>query len=259
MKKKLLQVNTMKPLTAASVSAVSLSDIPTAHIYGESRTRSQIFQLLLREGPLTAVALGMRLELAPVGVRRHLDHMLQAGFAQVSQVKKASSDSEHMRGRPAKSYELTALGRKQLGHTYSDLAIEALSEIKELAGEKALRSFATARADRMIIQAGNSLPADASKIERAMVLADVLTAQGYAATVRKVHAGVEVCQHHCPLSEVAEHYPEFCQGEHQVFSEYFDQPVQRLATIAAGHRACTTFIPLSDMTDSRSKTETAKS
>jgi predicted ArsR family transcriptional regulator len=76
------------------------------------------------------------------------------------------------------------------------------------------------------------------------VLADVLTARGYAAQMREAGAGVQLCQHHCPVAHVAAEFPALCEAETQAFAELLGTHVQRLATIARGDAACTTNVPL---------------
>ena len=75
-------------------------------------------------------------------------------------------------------------------------------------------------------------------------LADVLTARGYAAQMREAGAGVQLCQHHCPVAHVAAEFPALCEAETQAFAELLGTHVQRLATIARGDAACTTHVPL---------------
>jgi predicted ArsR family transcriptional regulator len=91
--------------------------------------------------------------------------------------------------------------------------------------------------------------------ERAAALADLLTARGYAAQARESHAGVQLCQHHCPVAHVAAAFPELCEAETQAFAALLGTHVQRLATIARGDSACTTHVPL-DAPDVRRKHDT---
>ncbi|MBO0884890.1 MAG: transcriptional regulator, partial [Mycobacterium sp.] len=56
--------------------------------------------------------------------------------------------------------------------------------------------------------------------------------------------GVQICQHHCPVSHVAEEFPELCVTEQQAMAEVLGTHVQRLATIVNGDCACTTHVPL---------------
>ena len=77
--------------------------------------------------------------------------------------------------------------------------------------------------------------------------AQVLERDGYAATTTQVTGpihGIELCQHHCPVSHVAEEFPELCEAEREAFAEVLGTHVQRLATIVNGDFACTTHVPL---------------
>jgi len=74
-----------------------------------------------------------------------------------------------------------------------------------------------------------------------------MTKAGYAATTTRVGGpmqGIQICQHHCPVSHVAEEFPELCEAEKQAMSEVLGTHVQQLATIANGDCACTTHVPL---------------
>jgi predicted ArsR family transcriptional regulator len=75
-------------------------------------------------------------------------------------------------------------------------------------------------------------------------LVDFLNVEGYAASSHEMGAGVELCQHHCPIAHVASEFPEICEAETELFSKLLGTHVQRLATVAHGDGVCTTFVPL---------------
>ena len=78
-------------------------------------------------------------------------------------------------------------------------------------------------------------------------IAHALTDAGYATTTTRVRGpmpGVQICQHHCPVSHVAEQFPELCEAEQEAMAEVLGTHVQRLATIVNGDCACTTHVPL---------------
>jgi predicted ArsR family transcriptional regulator len=91
-------------------------------------------------------------------------------------------------------------------------------------------------------------PADDQSAEgletTADAIADAFTTAGFAASTRPVGNGVQICQHHCPVSHVAEEFPELCEAEQEAFAQLLGTHVQRLATIANGDCACTTHVPL---------------
>ena len=63
--------------------------------------------------------------------------------------------------------------------------------------------------------------------------------------------GIQLCQHHCPVSHVAEEFPELCETEREAFADILGTHVQRLATIVNGDCACTTHVPLDKPTTLR--------
>lgn len=213
-------------------------------------TRNRVARLILANGPSTAADLAVRLGLTPAGVRRHLDALLAEGLVEAREQRVYG---QRGRGRPAKVFVLTGTGRSVFHHTYDEMAIDALRFIAESGGEHAVDAFARRRfaglADRY-----RELLAETAPAERPRVLADALTADGYAASTRSTATaptpakrpveGAQVCQHHCPVQHVAEEFPQLCEAETQVFAELLGTHVQRLATIAHGDGVCTTFIPV---------------
>lgn len=209
----------------------------------DRHTRSAIIQLLL-QGPVTASEIGERLGISAAGVRRHLDALIDAGDAQAS----AAAAWQHTgRGRPAKRYRLTAAGRAKLTHAYDDLAVAAMRQLREIGGDDAVRTFARRRIDTVLAGVNGGADDVESDVENtAERVADALTEAGYATTTTPVSGpldGVQICQHHCPVSHVAEEFPELCEAEREAFAEILGTHVQRLATIVNGDCACTTFVP----------------
>ncbi len=224
------------PEAAPGVGALRPGEI-TGH------TRGEIVQLLLEAGPITAGEIGERLGISAAGVRRHLDALLDAGEAHASP---AAPWQQHGRGRPAKRYRLTAAGRAKLGHTYDDLAAAAMRQLREIGGDEAVRTFARRRIDTILSGVSDG-PGDVEST--AARVAEALTKAGYATTTTRVSGpvdGIQICQHHCPVSHVAEEFPELCQTERDAFAEILGTHVQRLATIVNGDCACTTHVPLPD-------------
>jgi predicted ArsR family transcriptional regulator len=224
----------ISPEVGAAVPATSSPD---------RHTRGAIVQLLLEDGPITAGEIGERLGISAAGVRRHLDALMDAGDAQSS----AAAVWQHNgRGRPAKRYRLTAAGRAKLGHTYDDLAVAAMRQLREIGGDDAVRTFARRRIDTILAGVTDGSHDVESTADR---VAGALTKAGYATTTTPVSGpihGIQLCQHHCPVSHVAEEFPELCETEREAFAEILGTHVQRLATIVNGDCACTTHVPLTE-------------
>ncbi len=210
----------------------------------EGRTRTAVVDLLLADGPLTAVDLAQQLGISTAAVRRHLDQLIAEGAVSS---REAPALRQRGRGRPARSYLLTDIGRSRLPHAYDELAVQALDYLAEAIGPAAVEDFARRRAEAVVAPYRAELAAEPDVAGRAAVLSKALTNAGFSASLHQVGVGQQLCQHHCPVGHVARKYPQLCEEEMAVFTRELGTYAQRLATIARGDAVCTTFIPISAM------------
>ncbi|MCW2849613.1 MAG: transcriptional regulator, ArsR family [Marmoricola sp.] len=219
---------------------MEIADALTPSVQHDQPTRERVVQSVMVNGPSTAAALAQRLQLTPAAVRRHLDHLLEDGTLEAREPR---ATAVRGRGRPAKVFALTPTGRDQLDQAYDDLAVQAIRFLAETGGKEAVRQFADRRANK-IEQRFDDLVASQPELAPVQALAQVFTNEGYAAAVRDVPVGEQLCQQHCPVSHVANEFPELCEAETAAISRMLGgRHVQRLATIAHGDGVCTTCIP----------------
>ncbi len=209
-----------------------------------SATRDRLAVLLLEQGPATAASLADAVGLTPAAVRRHLDSLVADGLAVASHRPPYGPVRRRGRGRPARVYSLTATGRDRFPQAYDSLAHEALDYLREVLGEDGLQDFAQARATELIDRYREAVRA-VEPAERARLLTEALSAEGFSATLEPAPSGQgeQLCQHHCPIAHVAAQHPELCEAETAAFAELLGTHVQRLATISHGDHVCTTFVP----------------
>jgi predicted ArsR family transcriptional regulator len=207
----------------------------------DARTRDRVARALFEHGPQNAGALSARFGLTPAAVRRHLDALIAGG--QVCETpERPVRGKARGRGRPAKLFALTDSGRAAFPHSYDDLAVAALTYLRDTGGDAALTEFARRRLAPTEARYRDLL-ASSKTADRPASLAAALSADGYAASVEEAGAGVQVCQHHCPVAHVAADFPQLCEAETEAFGRLLGTHVQRLATIAHGDGVCTTHIP----------------
>ncbi|MGC0144250.1 MULTISPECIES: helix-turn-helix transcriptional regulator [unclassified Pseudactinotalea] len=209
----------------------------------EESTRERVLNLVVQRGPVRAADLASELALTSAAIRRHLIALESEGQIRV---RPESPLHPRGRGRPAKRYIATAEARPRLDDGYSRVALMAIEQLRDRLGDEAVEQFADRRADEMVgryrqaVEAAGQDPAD-----RARMLADLLSADGYAASTRPVGANlaIQLCQGHCPVHAIAAQYPQMCESETRAFSELLGVHVQRLATLAGGEHVCTTHVP----------------
>ena len=223
-----------------------LGDAPARRSVGDPSTRNRVARTILERGASTAAELADLLDLTAAAVRRHLDALTAEGMleAREQQVRGVRG-----RGRPAKVFALTDRGRDEFDQAYDDLALQALRFLAVQGGEEAVAAFARQRVVELE-QRYRPLLEQIDERDRSRALASALSDDGYAASVRQVSSGDQMCQHHCPVAHVAEEFPQLCVAETEVFARLLGRPVQRLATIAHGDGVCTTHVPQSRRTQS---------
>jgi predicted ArsR family transcriptional regulator len=220
---------------------------------GTDRTRDAVARTILQHGPQSAAALAERLGLSAAAIRRHLDALVADGMLAERAARPAP---QRGRGRPARVYAMTEAGRAAFPNAYDDLAVTALRYLRDSGGEQTIEAFAASRVAALVDTIGPQVTTAASPAERAEALADALTAQGYAATSATAPAGVQICQHHCPVEHVAAEFPQLCEAETRAFEQLLGTDVRRLATIAHGDGVCTTHIAV--RTPSTHETSTSR-
>ena len=239
-------------------ATVGPGPVPVAVSAQDGQTRREIVRLLLESGSITAAEVGQRLGISAAGVRRHLDALVDDGDAEANP---AAAWQQVGRGRPAKRYRLTPAGRAKLEHTYDDLASAAMRQLREIGGDEAVRTFARRRIETILAGVPVVDAEDAPAVEEAAdQVADALSQAGYATTTTRVGGplqGIQICQHHCPVSHVAEEFPELCEAEQQAISQVLGTHVQRLASIVNGDCACTTHVPLTPSSRDEEQGESA--
>jgi predicted ArsR family transcriptional regulator len=221
----------------------------------ERGTRARIARLILENGPVTASGLSARTGLTPAAVRRHLDGLLSGGMIEIRTARRPGSRG---RGRPAKFFAITDAGRSAFEHAYDDLASGALRFLAETAGPEAVSEFAHRQISELEHRY-QPVMESASAGEKVRVLAEALSADGYAATASSAPAqgrGEQLCQHHCPVAHVAAEFPQLCEAETEAFARLLGTPVQRLATIAHGDGICTTHVTAPSLVRTRTTTTT---
>jgi len=218
--------------------------LPTPSVpEADHTTRQRVVRSILEHGPSTAGQLAERLALTPAAVRRHLASLEDSGDLTSAEEKVYGTRG---RGRPARTYSLTDAGRARFPSAYDELAIQALRQLRDTGGHKAVERFAQERVRDVVDRFWGILDtaeAAGEEVDPAEALTRALNEHGYVASTLPALSGEQLCQHHCPVAHVAEEFPELCSAETEVFSQILGIHVQRLATIADGNGVCTTHIP----------------
>ncbi len=199
-------------------------------------SRAQVVELL-RAGPSSVAELAEHLELSEAATRRHLQLLERDGLVVTTTVRTGGP------GRPSTRYALSDRARRLYPDRSADFANELLEYLEAEHGRAALLAFLRWRQSRQSQRYSSALAEITDPEARTARLAQMLSEDGFLATVEPVTAPdgatvLELSQGHCAISSVAAAHPEICAYEAALFRDLLGVKLSRRQTIAQGAPAC---------------------
>ncbi len=231
----LAQASDLRKVFAIMDLAPSNNQIPTRPV------DQLVLDLLRRHEGLTVVDLTEKLEVTATAVRQRLDRLENAGYVE----KRKNSAG---RGRPTFSYFLTDLGWRQVGVTYTDLAVALWGEIL-LLEEGQTRSKLIDRVSKRMGRSFKDLLPEGSLEERMKSLAGLMAARRIPASFISIEGLPILSVHACPYPDLTGRDSDrsLCDLEQQVLSEAIGQPLELSCCRLDGHGTCQ-FKPIQKQT-----------
>jgi len=193
--------------------------------------RGDILVALRKEQPLTIKALAKQFGLTDNALRRHLTELVEAGLVVYRRLI-------HGQGAPVFAYSLSDAGEALFPRAYVDPLVDALASLRDREGTEAVVQLFRRRWDVIAEQAKPRL-ATLPLAERAQLLAELLTAEGYMTeAVTGNGDATTIRQHNCAIREIALRFPEVCSAEAEFIAAVLDTPVERRMHLKDGCRAC---------------------
>ena len=191
-----------------------------------------VLDLLRRQEGLTVVELTEKLEVTATAVRQRLDRLESAGYIE----KRKNSVG---RGRPTFSYFLTDLGWRQVGVTYTDLAVALWNEILAIQ-DRGLKEQLIDRVSKRMGRSFRDLLPSGTIEERMRSLAGLMAARRIPASFVSVEGLPVLSVHACPYPDLTSRDTDrnLCQLEQQVLSEAIGQPLELSCCKLDGHGTC---------------------
>jgi predicted ArsR family transcriptional regulator len=217
--------------------------------FGDPSRREMYLLVHASSDGLSASEVAEATGLHPNVARHHLDKLVSGGYIEVSQRATGSA------GRPAKNYRSTGtnlelefnLGHDDilvtlLGKALSRLPLEEATDLAEEVGME----FGTKMAEAM----GEHLDPQRSFRSALHVVADALSAHGFAAHAERDGDKLRIVAEHCPFGDVVINHPVICAVDRGMVrgmlgSLYGDTEVALASSIAAGDSNCVTSIQAS--------------
>ena len=190
-----------------------------------------VLELLRREEGLTVSDLVERLEVTPTAVRIRLDRLEEIGLVE-------RRKQSHGRGRPVFQYFLSPLGWRQVGVTYTDLALALWQEVEELP-DAAIRQQMIDRVSQRMGQAYGQMIANGTIAERMKSMANLLSERKIPCDSDSTHALPVLTVLACPFPDLAAtDRRSACDLETKMLSEALGEQVELSCCRLDGHGTC---------------------
>ena len=202
-------------------------------------TRARILEIVQRGGA-TAPELAERLAISPAAVRRHLTAM------QADDLVDSAPVHDGGMGRPADCWRLSPKGKRLFADRSAEFADQLLDHVAATYGRGAVAEFLKTRNAAQADRYAEALADVDDPAERAKLLAEALSDDGFAARVEDSDNGrtLVLLQSHCAIEGTATEHPEICAPEAALFTRVLGTKVSRRETIAKGAHACVCRIDL---------------
>lgn len=191
-----------------------------------------VLDLLRREEGLTVNDLTDKLEVTATAVRQRLDRLESAGYLE----RRKHSQG---RGRPTFAYFLTDLGWRQVGVTYTDLAISLWSEVLAIPDVQ-LRTDLIERVSHRMGRAFREMLPEGTLDDRMRSLANIMLSRRIPASFDRTNGMPVIEVHACPYPDLVQRDQDrsLCRLEQQVISQAIGQPMELSQCKLDGHGCC---------------------
>lgn len=194
----------------------------------------RIVDHLKRSSPSTTADLAAALGISGAAVRPQLAELEERGLVEQHQLPASG------RGRPPSAWSLTALAIDLFPDRHRDLTVELIDAVRNAVGEEGLDAVLAER-DRVQLRALKVAMGDRTALrERAEVLADHRSRQGYMAEVVDDGDSLLLVEHHCPVCAAAESCQGLCRNELELFKDALGAgaDVERTQHLLSGDDRC---------------------
>ncbi len=206
--------------------------LDTEHaVAGFRGLQRRLLVALKKAQPLTVKELATQFGFTPNALRRHLKALENGGLIRYRAEIRGV-------GGPRFAWSLTAEGEALFPRAYSTALADALEQVRAEQGvEGVVRVFQ--RQWSALADAARPLMAGRSLSERAVVLAELRTRQGYMAESDERSTDESVIrEYNCAIRDIAARFPEVCAAEERFFAEMLGASVEREGHILTGCNAC---------------------
>jgi predicted ArsR family transcriptional regulator len=202
----------------------------------KQKIKGQILHRLKTQGAQTASALAAQLQVSPMAIRQHLQHLKTGQWVTYREERRPM-------GRPVKLWQLTERSTSHFPDSHADLISDLLRSITTVFGGTGLDQLIAERSHRQV-ETYRAKLADAAATDwqqQVRCMAQLRTQEGYMAEViEQPDGGLLLVENHCPICVAAQTCQQLCSAELDTFQTVFGSTItiERIEHILRGDRRC---------------------
>ena len=193
--------------------------------------RQQILTLLKKNKGMTAQELAQATAITGVGVRQHLALLERDGLVAREEINMPG------RGRPRIVYRPTQAADRFFSQTSAGLLLQIVDYFCQSRKDKTVDQFFTQRVEQQK-QEFFERTKGMSFEEKVKELAFIRDESGYMAEAATENGTLFLTEHHCPIFDVAQKFPQACHYELELFREILGVDLVRDKHIPCGDGMC---------------------
>jgi predicted ArsR family transcriptional regulator len=201
----------------------------------KQKIKGQILYMLKTQGAQTASALAAQLQISPMAVRQHLQHLKTGQWVTYQEERRPM-------GRPVKLWQLTERSTDRFPDSHADLISDLLRGITAVFGNEGLDQLIAERSHRQVETYRTKLAGSATNWQQQVYgMAQLRTQEGYMAEViEQADGALLLVENHCPICVAARTCQQLCSAELDTFQTVFGTTVtiERIEHILQGDRRC---------------------
>ncbi|MDX2182384.1 MAG: hypothetical protein SFW08_00225 [Gemmatimonadaceae bacterium] len=198
---------------------------------GYRGVKADLLVAIKKAQSIGAKELGTQFGVTANALRRHLDSLEEDGVV-------ARRLEQRGLGAPTHAYFLTAAGEALFPQAATDALGELLDAVKATGASDEVVAVFRRRWESLANQA-KPLAASMTFSERAQLVAELLSAEGYLAEAEVIGGDqVVIREHHCAVRAVAERFPAVCEAEQRFLEQLLGTTVTREARVLDGCSHC---------------------
>ena len=195
-------------------------------------TRWTVLELIRTLPQATVAALAEALDVSPITVRHHLQHLQSEGLVDLTVERK------HV-GRPKHIYHLTPTAERFFPNQYHVLADRLLESMKAMLPPEQVTGLLDHVASGVSQRYGTiPLSSDAPLESRLRWLGDALQQEGFAAEITRVDGQIVLTETNCPYLYVGQRHPEVCHIDQSLIKQVLGADVEQTSCVLNGDAAC---------------------